>query len=150
MDELVDEILEHLFEGYTTHGGTPIFDVTAIILRHAEDPQAVGRFLVDRGLVKFERFGPLGFSASISMQGIYRIRPGYITDNVMHVLRTLDEHRDQHMSMMQILQFEPKDFQIAHNFATYMRDRGWINAVFTHNDIGAKITLEGRDHLNNG
>lgn len=147
MKELINEILEHLFEGYTQSGGTKIFDVGQIITARNENTYSVGKHLVDNGWVKNQLFHPTTFAAGISMHGIQKIRPGYINDNVMHVLRTLSQAPNSSFSLMEILQFEPKDFQIAHDFACLMRDNNLVDARFGHNDIAVQITIDGRNFL---
>lgn len=147
MQQVAIDALEYLFEGHVQNGGTPIFNISEIIERHNADPHDVGRYLVHKGWVENPRFFPNAFAASISMAGILQIRPGYINDNVMHVLRTINENPNHAFSIMEVLSLQPKDFQIAHKFAILMKEQGWIDARFIHNDVHVQITMQGQNVL---
>jgi len=147
LNAIVNEVLTELFKGYIEHGGTPIFDVTEIIKKHGENPHEIGKYLVDSGVVKNQQFRPTGFGASISMRGIESIKPDYLEDNLNTIISTLGETGTP--SIMEILEFEPKDYQLAFDMAKYLEGKGLIEAHFRHNDVLIKLSLTGREYYEN-
>lgn len=142
---IIKEVLESLFEGYIEHGGTPIFDVSQIIRHHNEDPNEIGKYLVDHGWLKFHQFRYDGFHASISMAGIRKIKPEYISDNRNKIISTLGLIGNGRMGIMEILDFEPKNYQIAFDLAKEFEREGIITAQYHHNEVIISLTLKGRD-----
>lgn len=126
------------------HGGTPIFGVSDIIRQHGEDPNEIGRYLVDHGWVKHQQYRPDGFHASVSMEVIRKIKPGHISDNRDKIISTLGIMGNDRMGNMEILDYEPKNFQIALDLAKEFESEGIINAQYQHNDVIINLTLEGR------
>lgn len=142
---IVKEVLEHLFEGYMQHGGTPIFAVSDIIRQHGEDPNEIGRYLVDNGCVKHQQFRHDGFHASISMEGIRKIKPEHISDNREKIISILGIMGNGRMGIMEILDYEPKNYQIAFDLAKEFESEGIISAQYQHNDVIINLTLNGRN-----
>jgi hypothetical protein len=146
LDDIINEVLEHLYEGYIEHHGTPTFGVDDIISAHGKDPSEVGHYLADRGLVKFPSFGPKGFHAAISMDGILRVKPEYVQENKDKIIGTLGLQGNPRSSIMELLDFPPEDFQRAFDLAKEFEAEGLIEAQYTHNDVIVKLTLEGEDY----
>lgn len=145
LDQIVNDVLNHLFNGYIQNGGTPIFNASEIISNHGEDPNEIGQYLVDHGWVKNQQFRPDSFYASISMLGINKIKPEFISENRDRIITSLGESGNVRQGIMEILEYEPSDFQIAHQLAKEFEREGIIEAQYQHNNVIIKLTLEGRN-----
>jgi hypothetical protein len=145
---IVDEILEALFERYIESHGTGRLDISYIAEKHDLDPHYVGNYLVEHGLVKNQAFEATGFLASISQYAIDKIRPDYFRNYQDKLLLVLGEHARGYYSIMQILEIEPQDFQLAFDIAKYIERYGYINANATSHDINVSITDDGVAYYN--
>lgn len=145
LQQLTTEILEHLFQGYLEHGGTPIFDVTQIITENGYDYNEVGNYLVKSGLVKNQRFNATGFSASINMSGIMKVHPEFIQEKKEKLISTLGVMGNPSSDILEILDLEPKDYQIGFDLAKLFESLRLIEVRFGPT-ISVKLSLEGRDY----
>lgn len=143
INAMIDEILNYLFEGYIDSGGTSLFSIKEITQKYGADSSEVGRYLVSEGLVKNQQFTHTGFVCSINMAGIYKINPQFIDGHTSSILSVLGTSGNDWTSIMDILNFEPKDFQIAHGLAKLLENNGLIDTQFRHNDVIIKLTFRG-------
>ncbi len=148
MEKMLNEVIEELYIGYVENGGTGIFDLGETIGNHGQDPHEVGRYLVEEGLVKFEQFRPTTFVAAISMHGIQKIHPEYINTNISSIISILGLNGGR-MSLMEILRWEPKEFQRAFDLAKVLENNSMIDAQYTHNDVIVNLTFRGKQFYEN-
>jgi predicted transcriptional regulator len=141
---LINEVLEYLFNGYIHYGGTGLFPINEISEKHGVDSAEIGKYLVSAGLVKHQQFRHDGFSAAISIQGIYKIKPQFLEDHTSTIVSFLGVNGNEWTSIMEILNFEHNDFQIAHDFANFLKNNDLIDAQFHHNDVLIKLTFQGQ------
>lgn len=142
MEKMINEILEMLYQEYISNGGGNIFDISGIILKHNQDPHEVGGYLVKMGWIENHQFRPNSFVGAISMRGIGKIHPEYIQDNTLKIISTLGLNGKS--SIMEILDFETKDFFRAHQLAKLLEQKGFVSAFFTYNDVILSLTFEGK------
>jgi hypothetical protein len=147
LNKLKTEILQSLFEGYVEYGGSSIFSINEIADRYNEDPYEVGKYLMDNGWVKFQQFLPDGFSCAISLQGIAEIAPEYLDEKISRVAAAIMESGGDWQEIMETLEFEPKDFQRAHDLGKLMEATSLFEVQFRAQEVYAKLTLQGRDHF---
>lgn len=143
MNEMMNEILRYLSEQYINNGGSGLYPIAHITNRYNQDSNTVGHYLVDNGWTKNYQFLGGGFRCGINMQGIHRVNPGYVDGLISKVVSTLGLTGNDWTSIMQVLDFDQKDFQIAHNLAKLLEDSGMIETQFRHNDVIIKLTFEG-------
>lgn len=144
MNTIINEILTYLFNGYIANGGTSIFSINEIAQKHGQDSNKIGKYLVDEGLVKHQRFGHDGFSAAISTTGILQIRPDFFNDYTSKIVSILGINGNGWVSLMETLDFEPKDFQIAFDIAKLLQSIDILETQFHHDDIIVTLTFRGQ------
>lgn len=143
LQQLNTETLQYLFDGYLNNP-TGLFDITGIVNKHNHNVHEYGSLLKERNWVKNGRFLPTSFECSISFDGIAAINPNYVNDNCEKLLSTLDTLGGQ-QSLMELLDFEPKEYQRARDIANFLKDSGVIDVIYTHNDGWVSLTITGRD-----
>jgi len=144
----INEVLEHLFEGYQSNP-TAIFDITEVIKEQnpTQDPNEFGTLLLNHGYIKNQQYRPTGFVCQISINGIEKIAPSYLNDKIEKVVSTLGISGGQG-SIMEILEFEDKNFQAAFDIVKYMENRGFIKqGIYHHNDIIIELSLSGKEYF---
>jgi hypothetical protein len=113
-------------------------------------PHEFGKHLVDGGYVKNQQYRPLSFVCSITDRGIEKVAPNYYRDIVDKVISTIGTLGFGRQSIMEVLDFEPKDFQRAHNIAKYLESHGITQrSQYVHNDVIIELTLLAQDRYNN-
>lgn len=137
---MINEVLEELYKGYIFNSSS--IDITETIKKYNQDPHEVGSYLVKMGWIEHQQFRPNSFIASISMSGIMKIHPEYIDDNVSKIISTLGLNGKS--SIMEILDFDQKDFQRAHSLAKFLEQKGLVKPFFTYNDVILDLTFEGK------
>lgn len=143
LQKLNTETLQYLFEGYLSNPGS-LYDITEVIEKYNHDVHEYGSYLNERGWVKDGQFLPTTFVCSISFDGIAFINPDYINENCDKLLSTLATLGGQ-QSLMELLDFEPYEYQKARDIANFLRDSGIIEVIYTHNDGLVSFTMRGRD-----
>lgn len=148
LHKLQQEVLQYLMDGYLQNGGTPIFSISEITEPAGVNSHEFGKLLVENGLVKNQQFRPDGFMCSISPAGINTIDPNYFDGHISTIISVLGTTCNDWIGIMEILSFEPKDFQIAFDVAKVAEATGYIEAQYQHNDIFLKLTLRGQQYYN--
>lgn len=149
VNEMIQECLTTLFQGYLENGGTPIFSIGEIIKKHGYAPEEGGRILLDHGFVKHQQFRPMDFVASISVRGIREINPNWMNDKIHQVMSTLSLIGDDWQGLMEILEFEAKDYQIAFDISKELEHLNYVETQRHHNEMYVKLTPNGRDFCEN-
>ena len=139
-------VLKELYEGYLENPGT-IFDVSKTIKEYGYDPIKFGDYLIDRGLIKNQRYYPGGIlEAQISNAGIIEIEPNYFNDLSDHVVAVLAETNQN--GIMEILQWKPNQFIRAFDLAKYLENSMLVEATYLSNEVHLELTNQGRDYFN--
>lgn len=144
LQKLNTETLQYLFDGYLNNPGA-IYDITEIANKYNQNVHEYGSFLKERNWIKDGRFLPTTFECSISFDGIAVINPEYINDSCEKLLSTLATLGGQ-QSLMELLDFEPQQYQRARDIANFLRDSGVIEVIYTHNDSWVSFTEAGHDY----
>ena len=152
VSELKTHVLNWLYEQYKLNP-TATWDI-AVKLKEYEltAPQEIidlGFLLKKNGLVK-DNSGTRGntFFATISLRGIKSISSDLDSMEYHLLMELIQEGKDQ-LSLMEHFNFEPEQFQRAHDFASYMKNRGLLECTFHHSDVIVRINLQGREYYEN-
>lgn len=138
-------VLQYLFEIYQENP-TAVCDITQIITNHQQDPHEFGKHLVNNGWVKNHQYRPQSFVCQISLEGINEIDPGYFESIKQDVISTLGIN-DGQQSIMEILGYEPKNYQRAFDVVKSLEAEGWIKGgLYVSNDVIIELSLEGKDY----
>jgi len=139
------DVLQYLFDGYQENP-TAIYDVTVMIKNHEQDPHEFGTYLVDNGWVKNHQYRPQSFVCQISLDGINEIEPEYMESIKQKVISTLGLTGGKE-SIMEILGYESKHYQKAHDFSKYMEAKGLIkDSLYLPNDVLIELSIESKDY----
>jgi hypothetical protein len=141
------ECLKYLYQGYVLQPGS-LYDISEICREHNSDPHEVGNYLLSNRWIKHQRFLPGQFECSITMAGIQQVAPEYISQKKSAVVSTLGINSGS-QSIMEILNFEPADFQQAFDIAKYLEKEGLITALYLPGDVQVELSQEGRDYYDN-
>lgn len=145
LEQKTREVLSFLFEGYKKDGGGYIYPITEVAERLNLDPHEFGSFLLNRGLIKEQRFMPDSFECSISISGILAIAPDYFADNVSKVLSTLGVTGNGWTGLTEILDFEPSHQSRVRDIATVLDNQGYVELQYQAEDVYAKLNIVGKD-----
>jgi hypothetical protein len=139
------EVLTYLFECYEKDDS--LYSITEIAQKHNIDQHELGKYLVERGLVKNQQYRPTAFICQITLDGIEEINPGYVREKMDEVIQALGESGSRG-EVMEILGYEPKDYQKAFDLVKYMEARSLLKATqyFGGGSIVTELSLDGREY----
>lgn len=145
LQQVKSEVLKHLFEGYLKNP-TGIFDVTEVIEKNGQNQHEFGKYLVEKGLVKNHQYRPTEFVCQISIDGIKEIAPEFLEEKKNTIISTLGITGGSG-GIIEILDLEPKYFQIGFDIAKYLEGTGLIEeGNYQHNEIYIGLSLEGKEY----
>lgn len=137
------EILNYLFKKYKDDGGAKIYDVSDFISAHSFALTEVGNYLLQNRWVKEAVFKPNAFYAAITTKGIKEIDPEFLKSEFSKIIATLLLNGNKRSSLLQILEFEPKDLQIAADIAMAFKETGCANIELSKEGIVVSLNSKG-------
>lgn len=140
------EILAYLFERYKADGGAKTYDVSNLIKAHSFSLTEVGNYLVQNRLVKNEMFKPNAFYASISTKGIKETDPEFLNSEFSKIIATLLLNGNKKSNLLQILEYEPKNLQIADDIAMAFKEIGFANIELSEEGISVSLNSKGWEY----
>lgn len=141
---ILRQTLDYLFEGYINSGGTGIFSIDEIATQNNINSHELGKFLDQSGYIKNPSYGPVGFDCQISLYGIQQIRPDYFNDLISSAIIASGQLNDW-TGLIETSNFEPKDYQRAHDLGKVIEESGLAEVQYHHDDIFIKLSLLGME-----
>jgi|ERR1035437_1131059 hypothetical protein len=102
------------------------------------------KFLLDNGWIKHQMFLPQGFQCAISTDGIKEIDDNYFENYFSQIISTLGLSGNDWTGIMQMLLFEPKNYQIAFDIAKELEATCLAEVQYHHDEIYVKLNFQGR------
>ena len=136
MEELVNEILEYLFEKYKLIGAERI-DMNEFITSKGTKPNDLAIRMNKRGLIRFYQFNQ-GFVAAISRMGINNVAPNYFEEEANKVLLFAKEN-DNKTTVSTALQIPENHYEKALDIADYISKKKLAAVQIANSD--ARIYL---------
>lgn len=144
--EVSKEILEYLFDAYLRDGGTKTYKLREVILGHGFSLTEIGNHLVRYRWIKNFEFRPNEFTAAISIEGIKKIKPNWLDSQFLKISGNLILNGNEKTSLMEIIEYEQKEYQIAEDIAKAFEDIGFVEIEKKEGDILVLLNSSGLQH----
>lgn len=119
-EELIDNLLQMLFEEYTVNGVTRC-NFSSYVHEQGFDPNEIGNFMNKRGLLRQFQLGS-GFIAAISERGISKVDSNFLSEKAEQVLNHA-RNNDNKTTVGDAITL-PNDYGgMAHDIGKYIQDR---------------------------
>lgn len=140
------EVLSALFSGYLKNEGKAVFNVSEIVSSYGFSLAEVGNYLLQNSWIKNVVFKPKDLFAAISVKGIKEVEQDWLDHNFSKIIATLVVNGNKKSNLLEILEFDIKDFQIIEDIARAFAAIGFAEFEITQNSILIVLNERGYEY----